>query len=293
MVPEITEVRDMIMTGRTNKTLTCMGGGLLFGLLASTAGAATLFGATHGGSTGGASNLYTIDTTTGAGTLVGSIGFAVTGLTYDATTGTLFGTTSSSFSGYGLLGINMLTGAGSLIGSMQTNLGQAWGVTANSAGALFGWTEDSDDLVSFNKATGVATVVGAAPTGTANDSLAFDSADVLHLIRGSNIWQMDTGTGGGTLTATLPDDPGHHGTFASDDAFWSVLTNGNVMDSVIRVSDLDVMTSYDIDTDVSYLHTLAFAGSTAAIPVPASLPLLAMGLAALGIARRRKTGKPA
>ena len=52
---------------------------------------AVLYGATGGEVN---SNLYMVDTATGATTSIGPIGFAVTGLAVDPNSGTLYGSTS-------------------------------------------------------------------------------------------------------------------------------------------------------------------------------------------------------
>src|SRR3954447_24168376 len=80
------------------------------------AAGATLYGATAGNTNTG--DLYTINTTTGNASLIGSIGFAVTGLAFDPLTGILFGSTSrNSISPGSLITINPATGAGTLVGA--------------------------------------------------------------------------------------------------------------------------------------------------------------------------------
>src|SRR5688572_9969630 len=76
---------------------------------------AVLFGATGGEVN---SNLYTVDTATGATSSLGPIGFAVTGLAVDPTTGKLYGSTSmqSPSNPGSIITINKSTGAGTLVG---------------------------------------------------------------------------------------------------------------------------------------------------------------------------------
>ncbi len=94
---------------------------------------------------------------------VGAIGYSVTGLAKDPTTGILYGVTGGNDitnPGF-LIKIDERTGAGTLIGDEipATNRG-ANDITFRSDGTLFGWSSQTDDLVTIDKATGAATVVG-------------------------------------------------------------------------------------------------------------------------------------
>jgi subtilisin-like proprotein convertase family protein len=107
-------------------------------------------------------NLITIDTATGAPTVVGSTGNAnTTGMAYDPVTGNMYvsdvttcGTSSR------LHTINLSTGALTLIGTV-TNSPCLIGIAANSAGQLYGYDIVNDTLLSIDKATGASTVVGS------------------------------------------------------------------------------------------------------------------------------------
>jgi hypothetical protein len=75
---------------------------------------AVLYGATGGNVN---SDLYLVDTTTGATTSIGPIGFAVTGLAVDPISHTLYGSTSmnSPNSPGSIITIDKATGAGKLL----------------------------------------------------------------------------------------------------------------------------------------------------------------------------------
>lgn len=108
--------------------------------------AATLYGTIGAG--GGASTLVELDPTTGAQIrTIGSVGYAVNGMTYDRTTSTMYATTANNDASFpnGLITVNLSTGAGTPVGS---GAGQYVNVpTANSSGQLYGWTESGDDPV--------------------------------------------------------------------------------------------------------------------------------------------------
>ena len=274
------------------RDITAFAVAVMMAAVATRAEAVPLYGTSLQGfnrSTPGPSQLYLIDQTTGAGTAIGSIGHAINGLTFDSTTNTLYGSTPTWNTGFhGLVSIDPDTGAATTIGS-GFGLPQVWGITVNSAGDMFGWTEGDDDLVRINKATGVATVVGPSSTGTLRDVLAFDISDSLRLVRGGTVWDINTSTGGGITLGTITD-PGHNGDFDPDSGLlWSVLSEGRTQDSVIRISDLTTFSSVsNLDTDVEYLHTLAFADFSV-IPEPGTLATFGFGLGALAWMRRRRT----
>ena len=98
---------------------------------------AVLYGATGGNVN---SDLYTVNTATGATTSLGPIGFAVTGLAVDPTTGTLYGSTSmqSPSNPGSIIAINKTTGAGTLVGSIGMPGEEVADLTFDAAGTLYG-----------------------------------------------------------------------------------------------------------------------------------------------------------
>src|SRR5262245_16740452 len=136
-------------------------------------GRGVLWGA-EGGNGVASPRLLRVNPETGAVTAVGPIGFAVTGLAVDPTTGVLYGSTNthSVSSPNSLVTINRQTGAGTVVGAYGgTNV--VADLTFNGTGQLFGWDEDTDDLVTIDKATGAVTVVGDAGVSTRGDGLTF------------------------------------------------------------------------------------------------------------------------
>jgi Ca2+-binding RTX toxin-like protein len=168
-----------------------------------------LFGAD--GAQGNPSNLYRLDPGSGAVLQnVGPIGFPITGLAEDPSTGILYGSTGRgpSSSGDGLLvRIDEQTGAGTLIGDLRPDPDNetAADITFTPDGTLFGWLEpNSDDLVTINKGTGAATIVGDSGISTEGTGLASDSAGTLFLADDSSpLWTINRTTGAATQVATL------------------------------------------------------------------------------------------
>lgn len=238
--------------------------------------AATLLGTIGAG--GGASTLVEINPTTGAQVRsIGSVGYAVNGMTYDATTNTLYATTSNNDPIFpnGLITINMTTGAGTPVGA---GAGQLVNVpSANSSGQLYGWTENSDDPVLWNKAAGTITVLSPSGVGTAEQSLAFDNNNVLYLLNyDQNLYTINTTTGAATSLGAVTgivSGVAHHGDFNPDNnqlyAINMVRDGYNPRDLyVIDITTRNVVATLPTAND---LHTLAFVASAAptpATPVP-------------------------
>ena len=153
--------------------------------LAPVASAApVLFGATGASDTDTlpASNLYTLNPSTGAAASVGSIGKAITGLAYDDTSATLYGVTAGvSLDGTErqLLVINQANGSSTVVGSLGTN--EIEDIAFTGQGQLYGWNESGDDLVKIDKATGAVTKVGESNLGvTYGNGLAFNPQGQLY-----------------------------------------------------------------------------------------------------------------
>lgn len=164
------------------------------------------------GTTSGASQLLELDPTTGALIrTIGAVGYQVNGLEYDRSTGKLFATTSTNDPSFpdGLIQINLTTGAGTPVGEGAGLLVN--NPTVNAAGQMFAWTEDSDNVVTFDKATGVATVVGESGVSTYEHGLAFDGDGTLWFVNGNGeTYTIDTVSGGATLAGDI-GVMAHHG----------------------------------------------------------------------------------
>lgn len=168
-----------------------------------------LYGTTHG-----ASQLLELDPTTGALVrTIGPVGYRVNGLEWDGTARKLYATTSDGDLTFpnGLIEIDLATGAGTPIGTgagMYVN-----NPTVNSAGQLYAWSEDSDDLVTLDKTTGVATVVGDSGVSTYEHGLAFDRSGDLYFVNGDGeVYTIDTTTGLATSVGNI-GQRAHHGDF--------------------------------------------------------------------------------
>lgn len=279
------------------------------GMMTSQAWAERLFATTNVGG-GAPSDLLELNPTTGALiSTIGSVGYGVNGLTYDATTGTLYATTSAGDPLFpsGLLTINSATGAGTPIGAggVGVALGDATTalLTANSAGQLYSWLESNeDDLVLWNKAAGTASVVGDSGLNTGGHSLSFDNSGILYLVQSSDVYQINTATGGSTLLGAIDGGAGtptgteHHGDFnpVSNLLYAIDALGGGGGARNLYLINAATQTLVSTLPTVNGVHALAFLPSAAtgtAIPAMSktNLAILAL-LLALGVmtfARRR------
>lgn len=251
-------------------------------LIAQPSLSADLYGTTVRGNEEGGSILHKIDPETGEViSTIGSVGYKVNGMAWDETTQTMYATTSTNDRNFGdgLITIDLNTGEGTPVG---TGAGQKVNVPAvNSSGELFSWTERSDSLASWDKATGSLTDTGLRDLSTGGQSLAFDNNDVLYLLnfdegRGAegesdtHVYTIDTSTGAsseiGVITNLVlfneSDAASHHGDFNPDNNFLYAIggiypwDDGPRTIQIIDVLSLSMIGSFQVDLDS--LHTLAF-----------------------------------
>jgi DNA-binding beta-propeller fold protein YncE len=246
--------------------------------------AARLFGTVNNNG----STLVELDPATGALIqTIGAVGFTINGLTYDSTTGTLYG---SARSGGGLVTINMTTGAGTLVAGVWNTVvsgHQPVLLASNSAGQLYSWLDPSeDDLLLVNKVAGTASVVGESGIGTGTHGMAFDGSDTLYLFQSGDIYTVNTTTGAAKLVDSAGFNIAHHGDFQPSTGLYYGIdqTGGGAKNLVlINVGALSVSTLTTIDD----LHTLAFIDDVRGIPEPSTWALMAAGVAMAALRRRR------
>lgn len=270
-----------------------LGAALLSVVMMSAASAQTLYGVTGASNT--PSSLYTIDTATGAATLVGATGFShVTGLSFDPTTGILYGHVSDIFNSGAtqLITINPQTGAGTLIGTTGI---QVPDMAFRSDGTLFAWSEWSnggnqiDDLFIINKVTATATIVAESGTGTSNTGLAFSTNGTLFMKSGLSLFTVNPDTGATTTVGSIsgPFNLNNALAFNSDTVGFSILRPDN-QNSVLYLLDTETITATEIgNMGVAGMAALAFV----AVPEPATIVLIsgvALAGAAVGYRNVRK-----
>lgn len=249
--------------------------GVLSMMTVSVEGASKLYGTIGHGYTDGSTLIELNPTTGGFVSTIGSVGYIVNGLAYDATSGKLYGGTSFNDATYnGLIEIDMTTGVGTPIGVHGWGLtGSATAVTniaINSAGEMFGWWDPTvDDLVWIDKTTGIATVVADSGLFSSEHGLAFDNDDNLYLFNGDDepkpVYEINTSTGAATHFGDItgfPDGYGedvHHGDFDPDtNLYYGISDWGNFNPRAIHVVDMSDLSITSTLPTVDNLHTLAF-----------------------------------
>jgi hypothetical protein len=222
--------------------------------------------------------LYSIDTTTGAATLIGDTGVAeITGLAFDFASGTMYGYTTHS----DLYSVDLTTGAASLIADDVAIVPEgdlAFGPT----GDLF--ATNGGDFGSVSMLTAAFDVIG--PMGTDGfdiSGLAFDASGMLfgYAMNGTldgALLEINPDTGVAALVGIsgIVDDSAVAGLDVNPDDDGLFLSNGEGLYAIDRATGTATFLG---------AHGVSGMSGIAFIPAPSTVALMGLGLLAAG--RRR------
>ncbi|MDI6807792.1 MAG: hypothetical protein QME66_02270 [Candidatus Eisenbacteria bacterium] len=174
--------------------------------------------------------LYSLDPGTGA--VIQTVGSAeltgdqhIVSLAFDPCTGVLYGYINvyETYNLGALATIDVNTGLASVIGEI-TPL-QVPDLTFSPSRILYGWTEGgawSDDLVTFNTATGGVTWVGESGIGTWATGPGCDSAGNLYVKNGESLYSVNPVTGEATFLTYLSSYTNNTLAFDENDNLYSI-----------------------------------------------------------------------
>ncbi len=240
----------------------------------------TLYGIDGSGSNSDDPQLYVLDPLTGLKIeTIGPVGFYVTGMAFDPTTGILYGSTGGSgINSKSLITINTETGNGTYLGAIKnagnTSLNMP-DITFRSDGRLYGWYGNDSSLytIDLTSCDGVdvsclATKVGdSGLSSNGGNGLAFDSNDTLFQFGNydDSYYQInpDTGESVAEFSFTNPTGDSHPIAAASfnqsDTLYLSRLYYGSPGDLVIVNTDTyEIFSTGENNDEMAYMDAIAF-----------------------------------
>jgi hypothetical protein len=176
---------------------------LFLGAIRHAQAAPVLFGSTVQGPSS-TSSLYRVDSSTGAATLIGSIGFGRVGAIDFDSSGTLYGVgVPLGQTNLVLLKIDLTTGAGTPVGNLGAfpRLGVADLSFRNADAVIFAY--QGGHILSIDKTTGLATEVGYTGSFPDGNGLAFSTNDILYHVDGQHLHIVDQTTVALTIVTNM------------------------------------------------------------------------------------------
>ena len=239
----------------------------------------------------GTDNLYTINPTTGAATLVTGISESVS-------------LTGASFLGGDLFACDVFGGGGLYIGTVNITTGVYTGVgdqdgsinwhglaSDESAGLLYSIDIDDGNKLKSMTPTGTITTIGTG-AGIGGRGMAYDDAnDILYATGGGSLYTVSTSGGAATLIGAMGlGITGNRIGLAYDEDTNTLYANSGDTQSLYT---LNVGTGAAVlvglnNVGNAVVDGLAWYSGPDVIPEPTTLALLGLGLAAVARRRRRK-----
>jgi hypothetical protein len=253
-------------------------------LAAMSHGQGVMYGVSNNGTA--ASSLYTINTATGAATVVGSLGFSASFSGLEYMNGSLYVTDLFANGGFNFGSINPATGAATVIAA-QGSLNM-WGLAANPSLNLF-YTVDLDagNVLKSITPAGVITTIGATGVGFFGTGMAFRASTNTLFATGfdGSLYTINTTTGAATIVGS---------TGLSFTNAWQGLAFDGSGTLFLNAADNDNL--YTINTTTGAATLVGANGPTngngidglAFAPVPEPASMAALGLGALALLRKRR-----
>jgi hypothetical protein len=227
----------------------------------------------------GSGNLYSIDAATCTLSTIGAMGRGVTGLATDAN-GNLFATEATLYNNVrdsNLLSINTSTGVATDIGLLDDGSlihGAVPDISFRGA-TLYGWTEETDTIVTIDTLTGAVTDLGNGNSSSSTGLAANSSGTLIASPDNSNLYTVDPVTGVNTqLIALVNNTTGgldlNALTFDNADNLWGYAGTTNVVAGELVTVNLATGSIDTVCTGLPFgIDSLAIAGP--ALP-PAVIP---------------------
>lgn len=239
-------------------------------------------------------DLITIDPVTGGlDRVIGLTGLSgVGGFAVNPVNGKLY----AAGGGDGTAGLHTLdrnTGAATFVGGGVTVKDMGF----NSSGVLYAvmagfGTGVNGELATIDLATGAVSSIGGAFLGGVG--MAFDSTDTLYVKTNNTLYTVDPFTAAILSTTLLDRRLYNHLAIDAADTLYSTALWDSQPDSQIYTIDPTTGITTALPSAVPFLNPEVgiSAFDFAAVPVPATLSLVGLGVAGIGFLRRRKSVGP-